>query len=81
MLGGHTSPGLVAMVDQHAAAIRDSIERDGVRLSRQSLTHYLHGFLDGIRERGWYSSDTALDWETLRLMAVCWLAEQRGFVR
>lgn len=75
-----SAPGLIAEIDQHSAGVRDSIERDGVRLSRQSLTHYLHGFLDGCRERGWYSDTADYDWETLRLLAICRMAREYGFV-
>lgn len=74
-------PWMTAQIDQHAAAVRTSIQRDGVRLSRRSLAHYVRGFLDGTLERGWASDDTEYDWETLRLMAVCWLAKEQGFVR
>lgn len=81
LIGDHVSPGVVAQIDQHAAAVRDSIGRDGIALSRGSLTHYLRGFMDGVRERGWHSSETGYDWETLRLLAICRLAEQRGFLR
>ncbi|TDQ54735.1 DUF6401 family natural product biosynthesis protein [Actinorugispora endophytica] len=76
-----SAPGLTAEVDQHAAGIRDSIEQDGVRLSRRSLAYYLTGFLDGCRERGWHSDAVDHDWETLRLLAICRMARERGFVR
>lgn len=73
-------PRLTAELDQHAAAVRDSIERDGVALSRRSLTHYLHGFLDGCRERGWDSDSVEFDWETIRLLAIGRMARESGFV-
>lgn len=75
------SPGLTAQLDQHTAAVRDSLARDGVRLSRRSLGHYLRGFLDGCRERGWHSDTVDYDWETLRLLAICRLAREHGFIR
>ncbi|MEY9213716.1 hypothetical protein NI17_023320 [Thermobifida halotolerans] len=75
-----SAPGLVAQVDQHVAGVRDSLSRDGLPLTRRSLTHYLQGFLDGCRERGWHSDGADYDWETLRLLAVCRLAREEGFV-
>ncbi|GLU46770.1 DUF6401 family natural product biosynthesis protein [Nocardiopsis ansamitocini] len=75
------APGLTAEIDQHTAGVRDSITRDGMVLSRRSLVSYLHGFLDGCRERGWHSDSVEYDWETLRLLAICRLAKEYGFVR
>ncbi|PRY01982.1 DUF6401 family natural product biosynthesis protein [Allonocardiopsis opalescens] len=75
------SPGLTALVDQHAAAVRDTILRGGGRLTRVTLTHYLHGFLDGVRERGWSGDGADYDWETQRLLSICWMARELGFVR
>ncbi|GAA3741120.1 DUF6401 family natural product biosynthesis protein [Salinactinospora qingdaonensis] len=81
LLGAHATPGLTAELDQHAAAVRDAIEHGGARISRQSLTHYLHGFLDGCRERGWFSAAIEYEWELLRLLAICRMAKEYGFVR
>ncbi|RCV50533.1 DUF6401 family natural product biosynthesis protein [Marinitenerispora sediminis] len=81
LLAAREDPGVTAELDQHAAAVRDSIERDGTRLTRSSLTHYLHGFVDGCRERGWDSDGVDYDWETLRLLAICRLAKEYGFIR
>ncbi|KUP96602.1 DUF6401 family natural product biosynthesis protein [Thermobifida cellulosilytica] len=74
-------PGLLAQVDQHVAAVRDALADSGVPLSRRSLAQYLRGFLDGCRERGWHSTEVDYDWETLRLLAICRLAREEGFVR
>ncbi|WP_236543277.1 DUF6401 family natural product biosynthesis protein [Spiractinospora alimapuensis] len=71
---------MIAQVDQHAAAVRSSMEYDGIELDRQSLGFYVRGLLDGMRERGWATAESEFDWETLRLMAVCHLATERGFV-
>ncbi|MDS1269751.1 DUF6401 family natural product biosynthesis protein [Lipingzhangella sp. LS1_29] len=81
MLSTSVHPGLLAQIDQHTAAIRDSISQDGVPVTRTSLAHYLRGFLDGARERGWDSTGDSYDWETLRLMSICSLARDLGFVR
>ncbi|MDA2808405.1 DUF6401 family natural product biosynthesis protein [Nocardiopsis suaedae] len=80
-LGGGVEPWLTAELDQHAAAVRDSIVGGGARLTRRSLTGYLRGFVDGCRERGWHSTSSEYDWETLRLLAICRLAKECGFVR
>lgn len=74
-------PALTAELDQHAAAVRDSILTDRVDITRRSLTHYLQGFIDGCRERGWDSSSVEYDWETLRVLAICRMAKEYGFVR
>ncbi|MDA8369599.1 MAG: DUF6401 family natural product biosynthesis protein [Nocardiopsaceae bacterium] len=76
-----TAPWLIAELDQHAAAVRDSIAAEGAQITRRSLTSYLRGFMDGCRERGWHSSSADYDWETLRVLAVCRLAKEYGFVR
>ncbi|MBV2362748.1 DUF6401 family natural product biosynthesis protein [Streptomonospora nanhaiensis] len=80
-LSGTTEPWLTAELDQHAAAVRDSLSADGGRITHRSLTRYLHGFIDGCRERGWHSASDGYDWETLRVLAVCRLAKEHGFVR
>lgn len=77
----HRTPGLIAEIDQHAAAVRSAIEEDGTRITRRTLTQYALGFLDGVQERGWISDGRGYDWETTRLLAICWLAREAGFVR
>ncbi len=76
-----TSPGLVGAVDQHAAEVRDAIGNVGEVLGVDSLTRYLHGFVDGARERGWAPAiqPPGYDWEMIRLAAICWLAREHGF--
>ncbi|MEZ0075533.1 DUF6401 family natural product biosynthesis protein [Planotetraspora sp. GP83] len=67
-------PGLLAAVDQHAAAVRDAITLD-----REALGDYLLGFLDELRETGWtYAGDG--DFAEIRLTAICWLARESGFL-
>ncbi|MUL39842.1 hypothetical protein FZ103_01380 [Streptomonospora sp. PA3] len=80
-LGDSIEPWMTAELDQHAAAVRDSIAADGGSITRLSLSRYLDGFMDGCRERGWHSSCDGYDWETLRVLAVCRLAKEHGFVR
>jgi hypothetical protein len=66
-------PRLAAAVDQHAAAVRDIIAASGEEPTREVLADYLHGFADAALERGWWPEDD-LDWETIRVIAVCFLS-------
>lgn len=78
------TPGLLAAIDQHAAAIRDTIG-DGWRVPGAAA---LAGYAQGLRDRGaahlWEvpSADQVhwptAEWPVLRLVAVCALARQAG---
>jgi len=73
-------PGLLAEVDQHAAAVRDSLHGDLRPLSAVTLAGYAHGIQEAAVEYGWAPPQgapdwTAADWVLLRLLAVCHLAE------
>jgi len=74
-------PWMGAELDQHAAEVSDGITGTGSELNARTLGTYLHGFLDGCLERGWDSETSDYDWETLRVLAICRLAKERGFVR
>jgi hypothetical protein len=78
-------PGLGAMVDQHAAAVRDilttGVESGAAVAGTVLLAGYAQGVLDHLRESGtslhtprdsfgWLSAD----WSSMRLLAVCALA-------
>ncbi|MEV0200737.1 DUF6401 family natural product biosynthesis protein [Nonomuraea sp. NPDC050691] len=67
-------PGLLAAVDQHAAALRDTIALD-----RESLGDYLLGFADELRHLGWTFRDEP-DAVSLRLTAICWLTRELGLL-
>lgn len=78
-------PGLAAVVDQHAAAVRDiltvGIEASAAVAGSVLLAGYAQGVLDHVRERGGQlrvPTDTAgwakADWFSMRLVAVCALA-------
>jgi len=78
-----TRPGLVAAIDQHAAAIRDilTVGVDGpTTLGAVSLAGYAQGLLDHAQAKGnpirvpleW----SGVDWATTRLVAVCDLARR-----
>jgi hypothetical protein len=68
-------PGLLAAVDQHAAAIREAIVDCGPL--REALSEYVLGFVDALRKRGWREHD-GYDFATLRLTAVCHLIHVNG---
>lgn len=75
------SPGLLAAVDQHGAAVRDQLT-DGTRPPGViALAGYAQGLRDGAARLGWCPPSCgpvdwpAADWASLRLLAVCALAE------
>ncbi|MBO4209985.1 DUF6401 family natural product biosynthesis protein [Micromonospora echinofusca] len=76
------TPGLLAAVDQHAAAVRDSLDGDVWPVTRVGLAGYAEGVRDAAREHGWQPPAVPVDWSAvddwvlLRLLAVCLLAEQ-----
>jgi hypothetical protein len=78
-------PGLSAMLDQHAAAVRDAttfgLESSAAIAGLVLLASYGHGVLNHAREHGWRpppadpSAWRTADWTSLRLAAVCALAQ------
>lgn len=78
-------PGLSAMLDQHAAAVRDAttigLETTSAIAGLVLLASYGRGVLQHAREHGWRpppADATAwhtADWISLRLAAVCALAQ------
>lgn len=81
-------PGLAAAIDQHAAAIRDSItpgmEGSASLAGLVLLASYGRGVLEYAHERGWRPPTGGAhnwvhaDWTSLRLAAVCALAPAAG---
>ncbi|MEV5298245.1 DUF6401 family natural product biosynthesis protein [Amycolatopsis methanolica] len=79
-----TAPGLAAVVDQHAAAVRDilaaGVEGSAAVAGVVLLAGYARGLLDHAREAGWRLTvpqgpeSGPMDWLTVRLLAVCTLA-------
>jgi hypothetical protein len=63
-------PGLAAMVDQHAASVRDVITGSGGELHEAALLDYLHGFADTALAQGWWPGEE-YDWQLIRVIAVC----------
>ena len=87
-----TSASARARVDQHAAAIREALSLNGAEVTPGMLVSYARGFTEAAIGRGWwpphrlqeldrYDPDAAadeLDWESLRLAAVCNLLIETG---
>lgn len=76
---GH--PGLLAMVDQHAAAVRDSLTGDRRPLTAAALAEYARGVRDAAEHHGWSAPSAPVDWRSAdwvltRLLAVCQLARR-----
>ncbi len=73
------SPALVAVVDQHAAGVRDSLSADSRPLTAVILAAYAEGVRDAAFKHGWTAPEgeidwTGNDWVLRRLLAVCTLA-------
>jgi hypothetical protein len=73
--------GLLAAVDQHAAAVRDSLFGDLRPLNEATLAGYAHGIREAAKEHGWQEPAGRVewgraDWVLIRLLAVCALARQ-----
>jgi hypothetical protein len=73
-------PGLLAAIDQHAAAIRDSLMGDLRPITPVHLAAYAEGVRGAAAEHGWHLPEGPIDWSTgadwvlTRLLAVCHLA-------
>ncbi|RKN39357.1 DUF6401 family natural product biosynthesis protein [Micromonospora endolithica] len=78
-----TRPGLLALVDQHAAAIRESLDGDRRPLSAAALAGYAEGVRTAALQHDWQPPTgpvdwSAPDWTLTRLLAVCALARTLG---
>ena len=80
-------PGLLARVDQHAAAIRDAIEEAGRALNAEALTAYAKSVAASAVRSGRAlpapgeaptapAAWLAADWHQLRLVALCMIADE-----
>lgn len=72
-------PGLLASVDQHAAAVRDSLRFDVRPVTAVLLAAYAEGVRDAAFKHGWRAPQAPIDWSANdwvlhRLLAVCSLA-------
>ncbi|MGC9669415.1 DUF6401 family natural product biosynthesis protein [Planosporangium sp. 12N6] len=74
-------PGLLAEVDQHAAAVRDALTEATGGVTVIGLAAYADGVTDSAVSNGWRLPGpdgpdwTAPDWPLVRLLAVCAVAE------
>ena len=80
-------PGLLAAIDQHAAAVCDTLSLSPLdaplpvqrSVSREDLTDYVLGFNDVLAENGW-EEPVGYDYATLRLTAICWLVREKDLL-
>lgn len=73
--------GARALVDQHVSEIRDALTSAGRELTPIALVCYAQGFTEAAIGHGWWpphrherdpwDDEPPLDWESLRLAAVC----------
>jgi len=80
-----SSPGLLALVDQHAAAVRDSLGDPEAGPNATSLAGYATGLRDALIDSDWQLAPLdevdwrQADWPTLRLTAICGIARALGY--
>ncbi|GLY06148.1 MULTISPECIES: DUF6401 family natural product biosynthesis protein [Actinoplanes] len=73
------NPGLMSIVDQHSAGVRDSLSADKRPLTAVLLAAYAEGVRDAAFQHGWTAPEGEIDWSEddwvlRRLLAVCALA-------
>jgi len=74
-------PGLLAAVDQHAAAVRDQLTNGTRKPSQVALAGYIEGLVDTAVRLGWrrpepHEIDWArAHWVLVRKLAICQLAK------
>jgi hypothetical protein len=91
LVAAHADAGLLAHVDQHAAAVRDALARAGCEIGPEGLASYArsvaaaaHRMGRPIPEPGHAHVDgsawLAAEWHLVRLVAVCMIAESAGLL-
>jgi hypothetical protein len=84
-------PGLLALVDQHVAAVRDALGSAGREADAEGLAGYARAIVAGARRTSRAipspgeapaapSEWKAADWHLLRLVAICMIAEENGLL-
>ena len=91
LVAAFADPGLLARLDQHAAAVRDALVEAERELDAEALAAYARSIVASARRFGRYvpaageapvrSAEWLTgDWHLLRLVAVCLLAEESGLL-
>ena len=91
LVAAFADPGLLARLDQHAAAVRDALVEAERELDAEALAAYARSIVASARRSGRYvpaageapvrsAEWLAGDWHLLRLVAVCLLAEESGLL-
>ena len=89
LIAALTDPGLLARVDQHAAAVRDSLEHAGRDLDAEALAAYAKSIAAAAVRMGRPLPEPgaapttpaawlAADWHQLRLVALAMIADDAG---
>jgi hypothetical protein len=82
-------PGVLSAVDQHAAGIREAVRHTGGQLTPRVLASYATAVVASARRMGRDLPEPGevahldwshADWHLIRLVAVCALAEERGWL-
>jgi hypothetical protein len=87
LVAAHADAGLLAQVDQHAAAVRDALAAAGREVDAEGLAAYAKAAdrMGRPVPRPGYAYDSgpawlAAEWHLLRLVAVCMIAESSGLL-
>jgi hypothetical protein len=91
LVAAYADPGLLAVVDQHASAVRDALADADREPDAEALAAYARSIVASARRAGRYvpaageaparpAEWLAGDWHLLRLVAVCSLAERFGLL-
>jgi hypothetical protein len=91
LVAAHADPGLLAQVDQHAAAVREALAHAGRSADAEGLASYAKSIAAAAERMGRpvpqpggaYVSGSAwlaAEWHLLRLVAVCMIAESSGLL-
>jgi Family of unknown function (DUF6401) len=91
LVAAHADTGLLAHVDQHAAAVRDALGHAGRAVDAKSLAAYAKSIAAAAHRMGRLVPEPghahltgaawlAAEWHLLRLVAVCLIAESSGLL-
>jgi hypothetical protein len=91
LVAAHADAGLLAEIDQHAAAVRDALAQAGREIGAEGLASYARSIAAAARRMGRpipepghaYVDGSAwltAEWHLMRLVAVCLIAESSGLL-